>query len=82
MPGLKIRSDEYRIRTVHSLAARDGWRCTLCGIQLKSGKSTPLFKAATIDHIVETCIGGGDEMENLRLACAKCNGSRPAPTRP
>lgn len=42
---------------------RDGDRCRYCG----SGADL------TIDHIIPRCQGGGDEAENLAVACRSCN---------
>jgi 5-methylcytosine-specific restriction endonuclease McrA len=55
----------------HRLAIleRDGYRCMLCG-----------KPATTVDHILPRSKGGGDEPENLRAACGRCNyGRRTAP---
>jgi len=44
--------------------ARDGYCCRYCGQE-----DPPL----SIDHIVPRCQGGGDELENLAVACRSCN---------
>jgi len=43
--------------------ARDQYTCTYCG---NPG-------ASHVDHIVPKVHGGGDEMDNLTSACARCN---------
>jgi 5-methylcytosine-specific restriction endonuclease McrA len=44
--------------------ARDGHRCRYCGTS--SGWMT-------VDHVTPRCEGGGDELENLVVACRGCN---------
>ena len=38
---------------------------------------TPLT-SATLEHIVPRTHGGGDELENIAIACARCNGLKGA----
>ncbi len=45
---------------------RDGGCCCYCGLRLRRDE-------ATVDHYVAQSQGGGDELENLRLACLPCN---------
>jgi 5-methylcytosine-specific restriction endonuclease McrA len=52
---------------------RDGYRC-----QLKLEGCTTI--ATTADHIVDRAVAG-DGLDNLRAACAWCNGSRGKPGR-
>ncbi len=35
------------------------------------------FKEFTVDHLRPICMGGGDELENLRPSCGPCNWQRP-----
>jgi 5-methylcytosine-specific restriction endonuclease McrA len=44
-------------------------RCWWCGCYLPSEK-------LTIDHLKPKSRGGSNSLENLRLACFKCNNSR------
>jgi hypothetical protein len=48
---------------------RDHNRCVLCGACPSSDHSVEL----EVDHIIPVAKGGGDEMENLRTLCWKCN---------
>ncbi len=42
---------------------RDGHRCRYCGSE----------ENLSIDHIVPRCRGGTNALENLAIACCKCN---------
>ena len=70
------------------IAARDGgWACRYCGVQLASVEHTPErvepsgdayvcrpgYEFVTVDHVVPRAHGGSDELENLVLACSRCN---------
>ena len=46
-----------------------GQKCWLCGCMLTR-------RTATADHLVPQSLGGGHKPENLRPACAPCNGGR------
>jgi hypothetical protein len=50
------------------VAARDRHRCSYC-LTLESVTGAPM----EVDHIVPQSIGGPTEMENLCLACPRCN---------
>jgi hypothetical protein len=53
------------------LAARDGEHCVWCRTTL-SHRSPE----ATVDHVRCRCDGGGNALDNLVLACARCNHRR------
>lgn len=57
---------------------RDNFCCQLCGARVTLEADYMDALAPTIDHIVPKALGGGDEIENLRLACRQCNSSRGA----
>jgi 5-methylcytosine-specific restriction endonuclease McrA len=46
-----------------------GSRCWWCGVELSK-------KQLTLDHLKPKSLGGSHSLENLRLACRKCNASR------
>lgn len=50
---------------------RDKFTCTYCGAH-------PPDTTLTIDHVVPVALGGADTPENLRTACAECNGGKGA----
>ena len=58
----KNNTSEFKRQRLRVLA-RDQYVCQYCG--------TP--GATHCDHVVAKVDGGGDEMENLVAACAKCN---------
>jgi len=59
--------DEIRYKVFY----RDQGNCQYCGIDLATSYSAHgTFQA---DHLIPQSIEGGDEWENLRLACASCN---------
>lgn len=59
------------------LAARDGWRCHLCGKMIDPKVSPDHGWGATIDHVIPLSAGGSRwKSSNMRLAHRKCNNSR------
>lgn len=48
---------------------RDKHTCRYCGA---SAPDVPL----TVDHVIPTTLGGGDEPSNLVTACQSCNGGK------
>lgn len=57
--------------TRNLVRSRAGFLCEYCHSAEES--SSTLF---TIDHILPRSIGGSDELENLALACHRCNNNR------
>lgn len=53
----------------HAILARDGERCRYCGT---------FDGPFQIDHVWPIALGGGDEPENLVVACRTCNASKGA----
>ena len=54
---------------------RDGSRCTVCGVGVgESYPNEPDSKAVmTIGHRIPQALGGGDNLDNLRTECSRCN---------
>ena len=48
-------------------------KCLHCNTHLIVGLSGEPVSRATIEHIVPQALGGTDALENLALACARCN---------
>jgi 5-methylcytosine-specific restriction endonuclease McrA len=48
------------------------WSCIHCRRRLLIDEGGEPLGAATVEHIVQRN-GGGDELDNLALACARCN---------
>lgn len=69
-----------RARRKKVLLERDGAECRECGApdQPSEWRENRLgydeeYVFLTVDHIVPTRHGGGDEVENLRLLCEQCH---------
>lgn len=64
-------------RTFERVPARDGevWvgKCLHCNAHLTVALDGTPISRATIEHIVPRARGGGEALENLALACARCN---------
>jgi hypothetical protein len=56
------------------LAEAQNWHCCWCGCDATHlrGKSN----SATVEHIIPRSKGGSDDMENLAMACERCNTRR------
>jgi 5-methylcytosine-specific restriction endonuclease McrA len=57
----------------HEVFVRDNGRCQYCGADLLISRAA--LSGAQVDHVRAVAIGGTDDLENLKLACAACNGS-------
>lgn len=51
---------------IDALAARDGWGCVFCGVDLS-------FEEATTEHFVPLTSSGPDTIANMMLAHRECN---------
>jgi 5-methylcytosine-specific restriction endonuclease McrA len=58
-----------------SVRGQEVWqgKCLHCGGHLLIALDGEPISRATIEHIVPRTAGGGDELGNLALACARCN---------
>jgi HNH endonuclease len=63
-----FRGGARRTIALERLIARDGDHCWYCGGQFVPGK-----RSRTIDHVVPLALRGRNRLDNLRLACARCN---------
>ncbi|WP_408995823.1 HNH endonuclease [Streptomyces europaeiscabiei] len=59
--------------TTAEIAARDRFRCQLCGGRVAMRQAVPHPKAPTIDHVVPVSEGGDDTRANVQLAHFVCN---------
>lgn len=66
-----FRGGEQRARAVARLIERDGDHCWYCGFTFSDGE-----RACTIDHVVPVSERGTNRLENIRLACFRCNMQR------
>jgi len=64
--GDRRRRDSVSRELRDRVIARDGLVCQYC-------KANLMPSEATIDHVVPVSRGGSDDLENLRVACRKCN---------
>jgi len=56
---------------------RDGWKCQLCGKQLrKKDRGKFIDLAPELDHIIPLSKGGAHSYLNTQCACRKCNGDK------
>lgn len=73
-------SGEARKKALKRIIDRDGECCWICGRQvdltINAHKGPNPLTGATIDHILEIVNGGGNEIENLKLAHFYCNDTR------
>jgi 5-methylcytosine-specific restriction endonuclease McrA len=51
-------------------------KCLHCNAKLVVAASGEPVSRATIEHILPRTHGGTDELPNLALACARCNGEK------
>ncbi|HTP29418.1 MAG TPA: HNH endonuclease signature motif containing protein [Anaeromyxobacteraceae bacterium] len=51
-------------------------KCIHCNRHLLVGYDGTLLGTASIEHIIPKTHGGTDDLENLALACAACNGEK------
>lgn len=51
-------------------------KCVHCGRRLRLRLDGAPISKATIEHIVARTHGGGDDLENLAIACAGCNAGK------
>lgn len=61
--------------TLAYVAARDRWRCHICGKQVLDVR-VPDHMAPTVDHLIPISDGGTDSAENVALAHFICNTRR------
>ena len=57
--------------TWHFVFERDRGICQYCGMDLL--QNFEHYQMSSVDHIKPRCRGGGDEPDNLVLACQGCN---------
>lgn len=62
--------------SLQSLIERHGLKCCWCGRTCDPSLSSNADLYPTREHLIRRCDGGKNTVENLRIACRKCNGSR------
>lgn len=68
-----VRTDATFRRQI--VRGEDLWvgKCLHCGARLAVTLAGEALSGVTVEHIVPRHHGGGDELENLALACGRCN---------
>lgn len=61
----RVKRDKVIVRHTEKY----GYKCYYCGTSLHQSQST-------IEHILPSSKGGTNELENLVLACSRCNGTK------
>lgn len=56
------------------LSEAQNWKCCWCGIPTTHYRGKK--NSSTLEHIVPRSMGGTDDIENLAMACSKCNSRR------
>lgn len=76
----EVREVPFKISKLARLRIYEaaGWACGLCGSPTRPDEHHNHPRYPTLDHIQPRSLGGGDEPENLRLACRQCNIQRGA----
>ena len=75
-------SRSQRRAAIRILSARQNNRCAHCGVEVilpedpRYQKREYLGLRATRDHVIPSSKGGGDELDNLVMACHDCNVER------
>jgi hypothetical protein len=70
-----LRGGKRKAEPVARLIARDGDCCWYC-----RGGFAPGKRHRTVDHALPLSLGGTNALENLRLACGRCNSQKGAAT--
>lgn len=58
------------------IAARDNWRCHLCGVDVDPSCPWPDSMSPSLDHVLPLSKGGQHDPRNVRLAHLRCNSAK------
>lgn len=83
MPSGKIRRFKAKsaVSSWHKVARelllkKHGNACHWCGVEMRLSGDPDDPMSATIEHLVRRADGGGENIENLKLAHKHCNNTR------
>lgn len=64
-------------RRLIRLAEAQNWRCAYCAVVMQADDKQA-HDAITRDHVEPKCMGGKASLDNIVVACKRCNGDRGA----
>jgi 5-methylcytosine-specific restriction endonuclease McrA len=70
---VRLRKGEVEEFSFDEIAARDRWKCQLCGAKVDSALRHPDPLSGSIDHILPVSAGGSHTRTNVQLAHLRCN---------
>lgn len=62
--------------SLHTLLRAFAWSCLWCGRPVVIADARRTSRAATREHLVPRARGGEDSVDNMALACSRCNNAR------
>lgn len=68
-----VATDSTFVRATDRFGPAWVGKCIHCNARLRVALNGESGGLVTIEHIVARCHGGDDSVENLALACARCN---------
>lgn len=72
--GRHFQKRRLQINVFHRLCGEQNWRCCYCGSRMEGFAQDS--DAPTIEHIIPLSLGGPDRIENIVVACYRCNTDR------
>jgi 5-methylcytosine-specific restriction endonuclease McrA len=69
----------WATKRVLKLIERDGNKCFWCGKECDPYAKQSKAHRATVEHLIRLADGGTGRMENLVVACRRCNNTRHSP---
>lgn len=70
---MKTKRKQISVLTRFRVFARDGFRCSYCGLTVFTNIPKHHYRHAVVDHQVSLWLGGTNDVSNLVTSCLKCN---------